>query len=173
MSEDVSAQVRVGCTIILVAALVAAVLNLMVVAQSILSSGMSTLQAGTERVAVQEFENYNMKKRTGTEVKSAMTLYMNRDIAICVKTLAGDKVNQYGAQLDTTEFKVADGKTYIQAEYKTDTTTGAIEFNGDISGTVTKSNTKEFIVESKRFNSTLIKNSLGDIVGIYFEQLAE
>ena len=45
MSEDISSQVRLGATIILVAALIAAVLSLMVVAQSVLSSGLSTLQA--------------------------------------------------------------------------------------------------------------------------------
>lgn len=87
MSEDVSAQIRTGTTVILVSALVAVILNLMVVAQSILNDGLSNLQAGIASISEQEFENYNQKKPTGTEVRSAISLYSGRDIAILVQTI--------------------------------------------------------------------------------------
>lgn len=86
MSEDVSSQVRLGATIILVAALIAAVLSLMVVAQTILANGMSTLQTGASQISAQEFDKYNNKKISGTEVKSAMSLYAGRDLALVVRT---------------------------------------------------------------------------------------
>lgn len=86
MSEDISSQVRLGATIILVAALIAAVLSLMVVAQSVLSSGLSTLQAGVSQIQNQEYEKYNNKKVTGTEVKAALSLYAGKDIGIVLRT---------------------------------------------------------------------------------------
>ena len=86
MSEDVSATMRVGVTVILVAALVATVLNLMVMSQSILSNGQSTLQSGIDQVSQQEFEAYNNKKVSGTLVQTALSLYQGRDIAIVVQT---------------------------------------------------------------------------------------
>lgn len=84
MSEDVSAMIRVGVTVILVAALVAVVLNLLVIAQSTMSSGMSKLQSGVSQISLQEFSSYNQKKVSGIEVASALTLYSGRDIAILV-----------------------------------------------------------------------------------------
>lgn len=55
MSEDVSATMRVGITVILVAALVAVVLNLMVMSNSLLNNGQTTLQSGIDSVSAQEF----------------------------------------------------------------------------------------------------------------------
>lgn len=208
MSEDISAQVRVGGTIILVAALLAVVLNLMVVAQNVLSAGMSTLQSGTQQIAMQEFEAFNQKTKTGTEVKSAMTLYLNRDIAIMVKprTLTtADTAYCYGAQVITTVGQVqgsdtdqgASGTYVVSTSGSTPTTTladgakvgtyylgsfcndtGAVA-NGtntwsighfyDTQGTVTNGD-PEAILDSGRFQSTLMKDVNGAIIGIYFEQ---
>ena len=72
MSEDISGMIRVGVTIILVATLVAVVLNLAVIGQSTLNSGMSNLQAGVTQISQQEFQNYNQRTITGTEVQSVV-----------------------------------------------------------------------------------------------------
>ena len=88
MSEDVSASVRVGITIILVAALVATVLNLMVMSTSLLNSGRSTLQGGIDSISQQEFAAYDNTKVSGTEVATALSLFQNRDVAILVQTKA-------------------------------------------------------------------------------------
>ena len=68
MSEDVSATMRVGITVILVAALVATVLNLMVMSNSLLSGGQTTLQSGIDSVSTQEFASYDNTKVSGTQV---------------------------------------------------------------------------------------------------------
>ena len=68
MSEDVSASVRVGITIILVAALVATVLNLMVMSTSLLNSGRSTLQGGIDSISQQEFAAYDNTKVSGGKI---------------------------------------------------------------------------------------------------------
>ena len=70
MSEDVSATMRVGITVILVAALVATVLNLMVMSNSLLSGGQTTLQSGIDSVSTQEFASYDNTKVSGIVCKT-------------------------------------------------------------------------------------------------------
>ncbi len=84
MNEDMSSMIRLGVTVILVASLVAVVLNLAVIAQSTMSSGMSTLQSGVDQISLQRFMQYNQKKVSGTEVASAITLYQGEDVAILI-----------------------------------------------------------------------------------------
>lgn len=88
MSEDVSATMRVGITVILVAALVATVLNLMVMSNSLLSGGQTTLQSGIDSVSTQEFATYDNTKVSGTQVATALSLFQGRDVAIVVQTKA-------------------------------------------------------------------------------------
>lgn len=86
MSEDVSATMRVGITVILVAALVATVLNLMVMSNSLLSGGQTTLQSGIDSVSTQEFASYDNTKVSGTQVATALSLFQGRDVAILIQT---------------------------------------------------------------------------------------
>ena len=88
MSEDVSATMRVGITVILVAALVATVLNLMVMSNSLLSGGQTTLQSGIDSVSTQEFASYDNTKVSGTQVSTALSLFQGRDVAIVIQTKA-------------------------------------------------------------------------------------
>lgn len=88
MSEDVSATMRVGITVILVAALVATVLNLMVMSNSLLNGGQTTLQSGIDSVSTQEFAAYDNTKVSGTQVTTALSLFQGRDVAILIQTKA-------------------------------------------------------------------------------------
>lgn len=96
MSEDVSATMRVGITVILVAALVAVVLNLMVMSNSLLSNGQTTLQSGIDSVSAQEFATYDNAKVSGTQVATAMNLFSGRDVAIVIQTKAFRENNSFG-----------------------------------------------------------------------------
>ena len=116
MSEDVSATMRVGITVILVAALVATVLNLMVMSNSLLSGGQTTLQSGIDSVSTQEFATYDNTKVSGTQVATALSLFQGRDVAVIIQTKAlaalGDdwkgKAINYGA-LVTKDGKTSNG----------------------------------------------------------------
>ena len=88
MSEDVSATMRVGITVILVAALVATVLNLMVMSNSLLSGGQTTLQSGIDSVSTQEFAPYDNTKVSGTQVTTALSMFQGRDVAVIIQTKA-------------------------------------------------------------------------------------
>lgn len=115
MSEDVSATMRVGITVILVAALVATVLNLMVMSNSLLNNGQTTLQSGIDSVSEQEFATYDNAKVSGTQVSTALSLFQGRDIAIVVQTkalrstLGNDTAVNYGALLTSDGESSTDG----------------------------------------------------------------
>lgn len=105
MSEDVSATMRVGITVILVAALVATVLNLMVMSNSLLSGGQTTLQSGIDSVSTQEFASYDNTKVSGTQVATALSLFQGRDVAIVVQTKAL-------SELTSTEYTTAGAESW-------------------------------------------------------------
>ena len=117
MSEDVSATMRVGITVILVAALVATVLNLMVMSNSLLSGGQTTLQSGIDSVSTQEFAPYDNNKVSGTQVTTALSMFQGRDVAIIIQTKAfaeisgqhKDRAINYGA-IVTSDGKASEGK---------------------------------------------------------------
>lgn len=191
MSEDISASVRTGITVILVAALVAVILNLMVVAQSIMGSGQTKLQSGVDQINMQEFETYNQKKVSGTSVKSAISLYDGRDVAILVRnnscingTNGAPWAFNYGSVLNKAQKDASNdtGLVYIVNAAITKNTgdayytenllneNGLIPACNNIKGINTTGDT-EFILESARFRSELVKDNTGTIVGILFTQL--
>ena len=121
MSEDVSATMRVGITVILVAALVATVLNLMVMSNSLLSGGQTTLQSGIDSVSTQEFAPYDNTKVSGTQVTTALSSFQGRDTAIVIQTkafaeLGKDLAINYGAIL-TSNGKPSDRDTNMPGKY--------------------------------------------------------
>ncbi len=234
MSEDVSATMRVGITVILVAALVATVLNLMVMSNSLLSGGQTTLQSGIDSVSQQEFTSYDNKKVSGTQVNTALSLFQGRDVAIVIQTKALAEVSpdaaiNYGALLtsdggpsdrstnmpkmiygDSKDKPASCGdyngskkedlkkvvitsqaKTAVIVEFAENTTSSkAIQRNSGASNYVsnlanesgqvlasydtigtTELGNAAYILTSSRFSSTLIKDSTGTIIGIFFKQL--
>lgn len=192
MAEDISAQARTGVTIMALAALVAVVLNIMVIAQSIVSTGMGTLQSGIESVKLQEYEVYNNKRVTGVQVKTALNLYLTRDTAILVGTKNSLATNggfyfNYGALIAGSTKKSEAGETTYQitantlkgykqtgvawyiTEYQTDEYK-TILHHDDILSTNVNGNT-QFIEEAGTYEAQLIKNKTNSIIGIVFKQV--
>ena len=87
MSEDVSATMRVGVTVILVASLVAVVLNLMVMSNNLLAGGTEELSSGLSAVQAKEFDKYDSTKIGGSMVQTCIELFKGRDVAVVIQTL--------------------------------------------------------------------------------------
>lgn len=240
MSEDVSATMRVGITVILVAALVATVLNLMVMSNSLLNGGQTTLQSGIDSVSQQEFAAYDNTKVSGTQVNTALSLFQGRDVAIVIQTKAfassdaqnksgqGDQEKgmafNYGALLtkdgnasngnanlpqffkgtvngnNVTPSPASNGASQFITAQATETylvsyaetaasgvalhrpagssnykgvlhnTNGIVDSNYNIIGTTELGNS-QYLLSSGRFQSVLIKDDTGAIMGIFFKQL--
>lgn len=151
MSEDVSATMRVGITVILVAALVATVLNLMVMSNSLLSGGQTTLQSGIDSVSTQEFASYDNTKVSGTQVATALSLFQGRDVAVIIQTKAfvedgkvggESKALNYGA-LITYDGKASSGNVSTQTR-----SVKYVENNDNNNGSTLTTQAKEvYIIE--------------------------
>lgn len=128
MSEDVSATMRVGITVILVAALVATVLNLMVMSNSLLNNGQTTLQSGIDSVSEQEFASYDNTKVSGTQVATALSLFQGRDVAIVIQTKAFAERGNAGDEYKACNFGALltkDGQSSSQGNMPTKLTTNS------------------------------------------------
>lgn len=200
MNEDLSATIRTGVTVVIVAALVSTVLSLMVVAQTILTAGQGTLQAGVDRVALQQYEVYNGGTQSGTDVRAALSLYSSSDIAIIIHTASMDAGKYYNfnsllSNPDGNSMQTAAGtKSEEQAGGSTVTVytgqqssfikevTGQPYVLGALAVTngitqfngdikiVTTKGSNCYILDSARFNSQLIKDKNDLIIGIMFTQ---
>ena len=99
MEADISAAMKIGITVVLVSALVASVLTLMVMSNSLQASGTTTLQSGIDAISVQQYSAYDNKKVSGTEVKTALSMFQGQDIAIVVQTKAFKAIDNSYADL--------------------------------------------------------------------------
>ena len=191
MSEDISSTIRVGVTVSLVAALVATVLNLMVISQGILNNSQANLQSGINQVSQQEWRPYDQTNVSGTIVKSSLNLWENRDVAIIVKTknATGSAAMgyNYGALIEGATKITGNPSAGLQDTYgvptgklvrnagesfwtaNLDVSTGVLMYNHNTMNATAKGQ-DDFILDSASFRSELIKDSTGVTVGIYFTQ---
>lgn len=88
MSGNISEAMIIGIAIIMVASLVSTGLNLMVMSNSLLSGGTTTLQSGIDSISTQEFASFDNTKVSGTQVTTALSQFQGRDIAVVVQTKA-------------------------------------------------------------------------------------
>lgn len=88
MEDNVALGIRISVTVVLVASLVATVLTLMVIGQSILGGGQNKLQTGLSSIQQQDLQQYSNVVKKGSVVKSVLNLYQGEPVAILVKTTA-------------------------------------------------------------------------------------
>ena len=193
MGDELGAMVRTGMTVILVAALITTVLNLMSVSDSFLNKGTANLESGVAQIDQQQYRKYDQGNVSGTGVKVAIQTYGSSDMAIVVQTkLAatnGNKAYNYGTTL--VGFTASSGATPVGNVDTSSTSNGTINAQVGASNYVgeyaydatsklmryldtrnlTQTGTEEYIRESARFESYLIKNASEDIVGIFFKQV--
>lgn len=88
MEDNVALGIRIAVTIVLVASLVATVLTLVVIGQSILGGGQNKLQTGLSQIQQQDLMQYSNVTKKGSIVKATLNLYQGEPIAVLVKTTA-------------------------------------------------------------------------------------
>ena len=88
MEDNVALGIRISVTVVLVASLVATVLTLIVIGQSILGGGQNKLQTGLTQIQQQDLQQYSNVTKKGSIVKSVINLYQGEPVAILVKTTA-------------------------------------------------------------------------------------
>lgn len=104
MGTDISEGAKVGIILIILCALIAIVFSLLTMMKNITASGSQSLQNGLDQLSDSEFQNYDQKNVSGTDVAAAVKIFEGRPVSFVVYTSAdqkgsGGKGHIYGAFL--------------------------------------------------------------------------
>lgn len=192
MGEDISTGSKIGIGLIILCSLVAIVFALLTMMKNVTNSGSATLQNGLDQMLASQFQDYDQKVKTGTEVMAAMKIFEGQPVAFVLKTNLCQKSGSsyangfiFGALL--TDFTACDteqpndGKAYKlntpltketgQSFYRKNlyVNNGAYEYNLNTKVCNT-SGTSSYVRTSAKFMAELIKDDSDMTVGISFTQ---
>lgn len=111
MGTDISEGAKVGIILIILCALIAIVFSLLTMMKNITSSGSQSLQNGLDQLGDSEFQSYDQKTVSGTDVAAAIKIFEGRPVSFVVVTTADQKAatggtytgHLYGAYLTCTD----------------------------------------------------------------------
>lgn len=179
-------EIAEGANLLLVLVLISMVMAIVITVMSVIrlkaSEEVTKFQNGVSTLSESDFDEYNQKPRTGTDILTAVNKYDGLDIGIVVETIKSGKSNKAynlnallkGAsdgnyEVSTSNFDDNNGADpyYISSYAGSDgdpivrnTNTAAIEKNG---GTY-------YVRPTAKFDAKIIRNESEDIIGIYFKQ---
>lgn len=185
MEGELGSGARIAIALIVIGVIISVIFVILGFTRGTTNQGITTVQNSMDSMSLAQFDDYDQKILSGTQVVSAIKLFEGRPVATLVRTsaLAGAGHN-YGAQLVGTNVTgtVATGFTYttplssITKAVNTDSfytinlnTTSGIQYNMVYLPT-SESGTNSFVRPTAKFLAELIKDSTGTIVGICFTQ---
>ena len=98
MGEDLSTGAKIGITLIILCTLIAIVFSLLTMMKNITNSGASQLQGSLDQMLLTQFDDYNQKTVSGTQVVSSIKVFEGQDVAIIVRPAlaVGKTINSKG-----------------------------------------------------------------------------
>lgn len=87
MGEDISTGAKIGIILIILCALIAIVFALLTMMRNITNSGSGQLQNGLDQMQNSQFQDYDNKIVTGTQVMSAMKIFEGQPVGFIVRTV--------------------------------------------------------------------------------------
>lgn len=187
MEGELGSGARIAIALIVIGVIISIIFVILGFTRGTTNQGITTVQNSMDSMSLAQFDDYDQKILSGTQVTSALKLFEGRPVALLVRTAAvmnyssgeGDGFN-YGALLEgyTTD---SDGNYVIDASdiTKADATDSFYTIDIDSSNGIkynmvylptTKSGTNTFVRPTAKFLAELIKDSTGTIVGICFTQ---
>lgn len=85
MGEDLSTGAKIGITLIILCTLIAIVFSLLTMMKNITNSGASQLQGSLDQMLLTQFDDYNQKTVSGTQVVSSIKVFEGQDVAVVVR----------------------------------------------------------------------------------------
>lgn len=192
MGEDLSTGAKIGVVLILLCAIISIVFSIMSIMKNITTQGTEDLQNSLSNMSLQKFDDYDQRTVTGAQVVSACKLFQDQPYAIVVYTNRGTENAVYGLQgcswvvsgatnePDMKETYSTSSIAYKDKEFllaKTDGyATGAMpsgnNFTYNNNRTAMNERTDpQYVSNSSKFKSYLIKTTSGDIMGIVFDEV--
>lgn len=193
MGEDLSTGAKIGVVLILLCAIISIVFSIMSIMKNITTQGTEDLQNSLSNMSLQKFDDYDQRTVTGAQVVSACKLFQDQPYAIVVYTNRGTENIVYGLQ-DCTWVTGATNEPDMKETYSTSSiayksdekrfvladtdgyATGAMpsgnNFTYNNNRTAMNERTDpQYVSNSSKFKSYLIKTTSGDIMGIVFDEV--
>ena len=191
MGEDISTGAKIGIILCILVFLIAIIFSLLTIVRNITNTEASQMQNGLDQMSESQFNDYDQKTVTGTQVMSALKIFEGQNVAIVIQTAqsyikdTNKEGYNYGALLvkadgnagsvenvgatvllpkNTLTFK---NGGYVANLYNDK---GAYKYNWNVRP-CGQSGTNTYVRSSAKFFAQLIKDSTDTIVGVTFRQL--
>jgi hypothetical protein len=181
MEGELGSGARIAIALIVIGVIISVIFVILGFTRGTTNQGITTVQNSMDSMSLAQFDDYDQKVLSGTQVLSAIKLFEGRPVAMVVRTLnqmakADHTGHNYGALLEgtsTTTYVTAalekdEGNSYYTVNIETNSA-GVMKFNHVILP-LTKTGTETYVRPTAKFLSELIKDETGTIVGICFTQ---
>lgn len=106
MGEDISTGAKIGITLIILCALIAIVFALLTMMKNLTNQGSTQMQSGLDNMLTSQFQDYDQKVLTGTQLMSSLAIFDGQPICIVVRTTLTDNIDggkglSYGVRIMT------------------------------------------------------------------------
>ncbi|THF74759.1 hypothetical protein [Cohnella fermenti] len=181
MEGELGSGARIAIALIVIGVIISVIFVILGFTRGTTNQGITTVQNSMDSMSLAQFDDYDQKILSGTQVISAIKLFEGRPVAMVTITTAQNKKSartgfNYGALLTGTN-----ASTLITTEMTKTNSTDSF-YTKDIAVTngqmkynmiyipMTESGTDPFVRPTAKFLAEQIKDTTGTIVGVVFTQ---
>ena len=188
MEGELGSGARIAIALIVIGVIISVIFVILGFTRGTTNQGISTVQTSMDTMSLAQFDDFDQKIQSGTQVISAVKLFEGRPVGLVVinKPLSGTALTRhnYGAILTGADPETSGGVTvgYTLADTDIPKTSGNSYYTGTINMTsglkintnylpLTQAASQTFVRPTAKFLSELIKDNTGTIIGICFTQM--
>ncbi|GKU77570.1 hypothetical protein [Paenibacillus sp. L3-i20] len=179
MEGELGSGARIAIALIVIGVIISIIFVILGFTRGTTNQGITTVANSMDSMSLAQFDDYDQKMLSGTQVVSAIKLFEGRPVAQVVRTTTQLNAkdysgHNYGAQLVGVDAKgiVTMPDKLTGSHYQVGLNSAAgIKYNMKYLPT-TVSGTETFVRPTAKFLAELIKDSTGTIVGVCFTQQA-
>lgn len=179
MEGELGSGARIAIALIVIGVIISVIFVILGFTRGTTNQGITTVQNSMDSMSLAQFDDYDQKILSGTQVISAIKLFEGRPVATVTRTTTQLTASpntgfNYGALLTGTT-----AGTFVTSALTKPSGTSFFTMGIGGGGTptynmvyipMTKSGTNEFVRPTAKFLAELIKDSTGTIVGVCFTQ---
>lgn len=183
MEGELGSGARIAIALIVIGVIISIIFVILGFTRGTTNQGITTVQNSMDSMSLAQFDDYDQKILSGTQVISAVKLFEGRPVAQVVRTTSQmstitDSGHNYGALLTevnsttkvtSTVLKKNEGDSFFTRDLDV-SDNGAMKYNM-VYLPMTKSGAKTFVRPTAKFLAELIKDETGTIVGVCFTQM--
>jgi len=181
MEGELGSGARIAIALIVIGVIISVIFVILGFTRGTTNQGITTVQNSMDSMSLAQFDDYDQKILSGTQVISAIKLFEGRPVAAVVRTSAQRDASgnstvgtNYGALLEgTVSLTTASMHTAKTGDsfftHNIAVASGQMSFNM-VYLPLSRSGTSTFVRPTAKFLAQLIKDTTGTIVGVCFTQ---